>query len=114
MCGFKIICENKTFYFVIIPSNNNTQPMGYSIEYTSRKECEQAVYAFKKHLEENQINSEKSPFIRIDEDNNSGKYVYKYYGKSEELLFTSRLLTKENAKKAISSIYKNYLHKPIL
>ena len=112
MCGFKIICETGLWQFAIIPSNNSKQPMGYSTEYTSRAECEQAVHAFKSLIKEKLINSADSSFVRIDKD--SGKYVYKYFDESEKLLFTSRLLSKVNAKKAVSSIFSKYINAPIL
>lgn len=114
MCGFKIICENGLWQFAIIPSNNSKQPMGYSTEYNSRAECEQAVHAFKSLVKEKLINSADSSFVRIDKDKDSGKYVYKYFDESEKLLFTSRLLSKVNAKKAVSSIFSKYVNSPIL
>lgn len=112
MSGFKIICENGLWRFALIPSNNSRQPMGYSVDYMTRAECEQAVCTFKNLIKENQINSADSPYVRIDRVND--KYAYKYFDEANKLLFTSRCQTKENCQKALKSILKSYIDRPIL
>lgn len=114
MCGFKIIFENGLYYFAIIPSNNNNQPMGYSAAYSSREECEQYIHAFKSLVKEKTINSTDSPYVRIEKNEDSRKYVYKYFDESDKLIFKSRLLSKGNIKKAISSIFNRYINAPVL
>ena len=113
MSGFKLYCNNSLWQFSIIPSNNNKQPMGFSICYNSKEDCKKAVYSFKKFVSDNLIATANSPFVKIEKENE--KFVYIYFDETNNLLFKSRELeSKQNAKKAINSIYTNYINKPLL
>ncbi len=112
MSGFKLICENNSWQFAIMPSNNK-QPMGYSVDYKSRAECEQAVGFFKNFVKEKLITSVDSPYVRIDSVN--GKFVYKFFDEAGNLIFASRCIEKKaSCKDSINSILNRYIHEDII
>ena len=55
MRGYKIKKDGDTFYFELLPSNNNNQPIGRSKEYRSKKDCIEAIGEFRKMIEKNNI-----------------------------------------------------------
>lgn len=110
MRGFKITCSNNGWYFELIPSNNNQQPIGASFTYASEKECLQAIKNFRNIIKTNKIKNESSNFVEIYKTEKTPQYYAEY--KSNNIpIFKTRIYigtsAKTNAQKCIVSIYNN-------
>ena len=65
MKGYRIKQQDKTFYFELIPSNNNNQPIGYSKSYPSYEDCVSAIKQFRNFIKVNNICSKNSPYVEL-------------------------------------------------
>lgn len=98
--------EDKGYLFILYPNNNNNQEIGRSVYYLEEKECSRALEDFKLFVRTNKISNAKSQYIRINKKNE--KWFFEYI-KDGKVIFYRRYgyVVKENARKIISSIYKN-------
>ncbi len=109
MAKYKFVIKeekDKGYLFILYPNNNNNQEVGRSIYYLDRDKCSKALIDFKTFVNINKIDNDQSKFVNIKEKNErwffeyikDGKVVFfRYYGYEDE----------DNARKIISSIYKN-------
>ncbi len=67
MRGYKILRQGDQWQYVLIPNNNNNQPVARSMLYESEKECEEGVKAFHEFVVENQVKSIESPYVVLEE-----------------------------------------------
>ena len=106
MQGYRIIQEDKQYYFILLPQNNSNQEVGYSPKYNSKEECIKAVATFRKIVIDNEIDSIDSPLIEIVKTDKGIYFRYKY---NDKIVFQSRTYNCEpyecHCKKRIKSIY---------
>lgn len=103
---YRIEKSNNNYYFALYPNNNPNQEVGRSILYNTYDECKSELENFKIFVKVNKINNYNSKFIRIFKENDSWFYDYK---KDNRRIFYRKngYDQKINAKKIISSIFKN-------
>lgn len=108
MQGYKVVQKNNIWKFLLIPSNNKNQPVGWSKEFASRCECVNGVESFRKLVISNNICTLDSSFLRLVYGEKGAYVEYCIDGK---MLFRSREYFspshKNSCKKIVSSISKN-------
>ena len=108
MRGYKIEENTHRWKFSLIPSNNNTQPIGFSTEYNSYEDCVAALSEFREWIRMNHIDSVNSPYINVVKNE---KIIYFLYIKDSVLVFESRHYDISSGKtycdKCIKSIFQN-------
>ena len=108
MRGYKIEENKHRWKFCLIPSNNNTQPIGFSTEYDSYEDCVYALSEFREWIRINRINSVNSPYISIVKNETK---IYFLYIKEGMIIFESRHYEISSGKtycdRSIKSIYQN-------
>ena len=77
MRGYKIIRDGRGYRFVLIPNNNNCQPVGQSCLYTSEKECRKGLADFAFLVKSEQLNKE-IPNRLVIKKNGNNEYHYEY------------------------------------
>ena len=106
MPGYKIKRNNKKFYFVLFPTNSNTQELGKSIEYDSESECVDAIEQFRRIVKINKIDSINSDYVVYDKCSN-----IKIMNENKRIIFITRNTylnrTKRASSNTINSIYRN-------
>lgn len=102
MRGYRIVKNDEGYQFQLIPSNNNNQPIGYSVIYKTHEECEQGLKRFRRFVTENAIESTDSSLAVVvkGEDN----YHVEYQCDGNMLLRTSSG-GKSNCKNQVKKIY---------
>ena len=107
MIGYRIIEKDNQWSFEFIPTNNKTQPVGYSATYSSKEKCYEEVNILRDFVKTNNISSEDSAFVNIVKTEKGHYFEYLFDGKpiflSREYVNESSL---ENCKKGIAMIYK--------
>lgn len=108
MQGYKVVQENNIWKFLLIPSNNKNQPVGWSKEFPSRCDCINGVESFRNLVISNNICSLDSPFLRLVYGE---KGAYVEYCIDGEMLFRSREYFspshKNSCKKIVSSLRRH-------
>ena len=106
MNGYRIKQNNNQWYFELFPSNNHSQAMGRSMDYTSFDECKKAIIKFKDFVENNKLNFPvENKLVKKTE---SGRYVFQYIESNITIFWrTIPYGVKKNCYKGIESIYKN-------
>ena len=107
MRGYKIKKDGDTFYFELLPSNNNNQPIGRSKEYRSKKDCIEAIGEFRKIIEKNNINSLSSKYAIYKKEIGKRHFLIHF---DNEILYMSRFYTthfKDNCNRSLNDIYKH-------
>ena len=104
----KVIRREDGYIFVILPENNNRQPLGISVNYNSLDECEDAKKQFCNMVEIHKLDEPKEPYIVIEkEEGKIPQYYFKYYD-GEKLLFfrKSGYYQKVNCEKGVKAVYR--------
>lgn len=104
MRGYRIKQENAKWYFELIPSNNNKQPIGRSSLCATREECIEKLKFFRRFIIDNSISDENSPFISISKQ--SDRYTFCYICDGKKLYESNAYWQKSSCKKSIGAIYK--------
>ena len=104
MRGYKIRQQGNQWQFLLIPNNNNNQPVARSIMYGSEKECEEGVKAFRRLVIENHVDSLDSPYIDLEEQGN--RLFLCYVIDSQIILKAGSYENKQNCRKSATAICK--------
>ena len=104
MRGYKIQQQGNKWQYLLIPNNNNNQPVARSIMYDSEEECEEGMKAFHKLVIENHIDSIESPYIILNKQN--GHFSNCYVMDGSTVLSTRFYEHKQNCRKSANSIFK--------
>lgn len=104
MRGYKIRQQGNQWQFLLIPNNNNNQPVARSIMYESEKECEEGVKAFRRLVIENNVYSLASPYVTLEEQGNRLFLCYSIAGKT--ILKAGTYENKQNCRKSVKAIRK--------
>ena len=99
---FKIIKGDVGYQFVMVPNNNNGQPMGYSAVFESEKKCMEAFFNFKSFVKVKMKEENK----QIEVNDNKGNQ-YKIVDNNGVTLFSNRYVSKSNAKKSMDSVIRH-------
>ena len=109
MRGYKIIKEAKGYRFVLIPNNNNNQPIGQSSLYKNERECRKGLADFAFFVKSECLKGEMPDKLVIKKNENNG-YYYEYIIDPKIVFYRpyaySGNSAKENCKKVIRGIYK--------
>lgn len=104
MRGYKIRQQGNQWQFLLIPNNNNNQPVARSIMYGSEKECEEGVKAFRRLVIENKVDSLDSPYVTLEKQGNRLFLCYSMDGKA--ILQAGTYENKQNCRKSVKAICK--------
>lgn len=104
MRGYKIQQQGNQWQFLLIPNNNNNQPVARSILYQTEKECEEGVKAFRNLVIENHVDSLDSPFIDLETQGDRLFLCYTVDGKT--ILKAGTYENKQNCRKSVKAICK--------
>lgn len=105
MRGYKIRQQGNQWQFLLIPNNDNNQPVARSIMYKSEMACEEGVKAFRKLVIENHVDSLDSPFIDLEKQGNRLFLCYVMDG--EIVLKAGTYENKQNCRKSAKAILKH-------
>ena len=99
---FKIIKGDAGYQFVMIPNNNNGQPMGYSDVFQSHEECMEAFANFKSFVK-NEMTEENK---QVEVNDNKGKQ-YKIVDNNGVTLFSNRYGSGSEPKNSMDSVIRH-------
>ena len=100
------ICENKKFWFELLPNNNNTQPVASSSIYDTYDEAVSGLDHFKKYMARNENNLLDCENLFVK----GNLYQYRiFFTDSHREYITARSCEKFNLKYTEQRIRKNYL-----
>ncbi len=103
---YKILEDDRKYYFALFPNNSNTQVMGQSILYASECECQCALKEFQTFMILNKIDSLDSEYVSIMKEESGFRYEIRENGK---VIFyrQNAIETKGNLQNNLVAIYKN-------
>lgn len=104
MRGYKIQQQGNRWHYLLIPNNNNNQPVARSIMYESEKACEEGVKAFRTMVIENHIDSIDSPYITVEKQN--CRLFLCYMVDEQIVLKAGTYENKQNCRKSAKAIFK--------
>lgn len=82
---------NNKYIFCIYPNNSNTQEVGNSIEYDTKKECIDKYLEFKEYVVKKQISNPKSEYLNCPKHNNTYECI-----KENKVIFKGRNIANIN------------------
>lgn len=101
----KILKKKNKYYFQLW--YRGKQAMGESIEYKTKNDCLKAISFFKSYLIENEF-SINNALMKIEKTLDK-KYVYIFYNKNEEKIYSSRKIEKrQSCENSLISTCKNF------
>lgn len=104
MRGYKIQQQGNQWQYLLIPNNNNNQPVAKSIMYESEKECAEGVKEFRKLVIENHVDSIDSPYIALEKQGNRLFLCYVMDG--QIILKAGTYENKQNCRRSAKAIFK--------
>ena len=99
---FRIIKGDAGYQFVMVPNNNNGQPMGYSAVFESEEKCMEAFLNFKSFVKVEMKEENK----QIEVNDNKGK-LYKIVDNNGVTLFSNRYGSNSKPKKSMDSVIRH-------
>ena len=103
MRGYKILRQGAQWRYVLIPNNNNNQPVAQSAVYASEKECEEGVREFRKLVIANHVDSIDSPYITLEKQDTRISVCYVMDGRT--ILKAGSYENRQNCRKSIRAIF---------
>ena len=104
MRGYKIQQQGYQWQYLLIPNNNNDQPVARSKMYESEKECEEGVKAFRRLVIENNVDSLASPYVTLEKQGNRLFLCYVIDGQT--ILKAGTYENRQNCCKSVRAIHK--------
>ena len=103
MRGYRIQQQGNRWQYLLIPNNNNNQPVARSMMYDSEKKCEEGLRAFRKMVVENCVNSIDSPYIVLEEQDKRLFVCYVIEGRT--VLKAGSYENKQNCRGGVKAIF---------
>ena len=103
MRGYKIQGQGELWQYLLIPNNNNKQPVARSIMYESERACEEGLKVFRKLVIENQVNSIDSPCITLERQD--GRIFVCYVMDGTTILKAGSYEHKQTCQKSVKAIF---------